>query len=133
MRAPSNSVEPEPGLSPRTAWRHRAACRGFDPNLFVPSVEKSGEVAAAVATCAGCAVRADCLAEALADPRLVGVWGGLTTKERRELRTQERRATAHHERLSNTKNTTARTPIASTTTATINASPGLTSPPRPKP
>jgi WhiB family redox-sensing transcriptional regulator len=133
MRVPPNTVGPEPQLEPRTAWRHRAACRGFDPNLFVPRVEKSEDVAAAVATCAGCAVRPECLAEALADPRLVGVWGGLTTKERRELRTHERRAAAHHDRFSNTKITTARTPIASTTTATVHASPALTSPPRPEP
>jgi WhiB family redox-sensing transcriptional regulator len=133
MRVPPNTVDPAPPLSPQTAWRHRAACRGVDPNLFVPSVEKSGDVAEAVAICAGCAVRAECLAEALADPRLVGVWGGQTTQERRDLRTQERRATAGRGRLRNAKITTATVPIASMTTATVHASPALTSPPRAEP
>jgi hypothetical protein len=45
-------------------------------------------VAEALAVCAGCDVRAECLAAALADPNLVGVWGGTTSRERRELRVE---------------------------------------------
>jgi WhiB family transcriptional regulator, redox-sensing transcriptional regulator len=126
MRVPPNTVGPEPPPSSRIAWRHRAACRGFDPNLFVPRVENHEQVTDAVAICAGCDVSAECLVEALADPRLVGVWGGLTTQERRELRRERRQASVPHDRLTNTKITTAATPIASTTIPTAHASALLT-------
>jgi hypothetical protein len=38
------------------------------------------------ASCAGCPVREDCLAFALEHEDLVGVWGGTTAEERREMR-----------------------------------------------
>ena len=38
------------------------------------------------AVCGACTVRSDCLAYALADPSLVGLWGGTTEKERRQMR-----------------------------------------------
>jgi WhiB family redox-sensing transcriptional regulator len=36
--------------------------------------------------CEGCPVRQECLGAALADPDLVGLWGGTTDRERREMR-----------------------------------------------
>jgi WhiB family transcriptional regulator, redox-sensing transcriptional regulator len=39
-----------------------------------------------LALCESCAVRAECLAAALADPNLLGLWGGTTGTERRALR-----------------------------------------------
>lgn len=69
-------------------WRHRAACRGEDPELFFP-VGGDGaalaRVAAAKAVCAGCPVRAECLAFALVAIS-DGVAGGLTAEERAQLR-----------------------------------------------
>ena len=70
-------------------WRDRAASRDSDPELFFPAAEsgraRHAQVAAATAVCAGCPVRAACLAEALA--RIpYGVAGGLTEHERRRLR-----------------------------------------------
>ena len=51
-------------------WRERAACRSVDPELFFPAAEAgpvyAAQVAAAKRVCAGCPVRAACLAEALA-------------------------------------------------------------------
>ena len=64
----------------RPAWRDRAACRGEDPSMFVPRVEKDETVAEALAVCAGCDVRAECLTDALKDPSLMGVWNGTTTR-----------------------------------------------------
>jgi transposase-like protein len=60
--------------------------------LFFPAAERGPvravQVAAAKAVCAGCPVRADCLAEALA--RIpYGIAGGLTENERRRLRTHD--------------------------------------------
>jgi hypothetical protein len=50
-------------------WRSRAACRGSDPELFFPAAEDGAayraQVAAAKRVCSGCAVRAQCLTEAL--------------------------------------------------------------------
>jgi hypothetical protein len=67
-------------------FRHRAACREVDPELFFPTAESGtvwqAQVAAAKAVCAGCPVRAECLAwalQALPD----GVAGGMTPQERR--------------------------------------------------
>jgi hypothetical protein len=69
-------------------WRSRAACRGWDPELFFPAAEDGPEyrtqVAAAKHVCSGCPVRAACLAEALVRiPH--GIAGGLTPEERRDL------------------------------------------------
>lgn len=40
------------------------------------------------AVCASCLVREECLAYALAESITEGVWGGMTTRERRELRSR---------------------------------------------
>ncbi|KID28650.1 WhiB family transcriptional regulator [Prauserella rugosa] len=70
-------------------WRHRAACRDEDPELFFP-VGTSGpalsQVTAAKAVCHRCTVAADCLAWALASGQDAGVWGGMDEDERRALK-----------------------------------------------
>ena len=69
-------------------WRTNAACRGADSNLFIPDRGANGVAAVekALAICATCTVRAECLEEALSRPELLGVWGGRTPTERRYLR-----------------------------------------------
>jgi hypothetical protein len=69
-------------------WRARAACIDVDAELFFP-VGESGpaveaQVAEAKAVCAGCLVRAECLADALVGMPY-GIAGGLTAEERRGL------------------------------------------------
>jgi hypothetical protein len=81
----SNNQHDKP---PGREWREQAACRGVDPELFFPAAEsgptRTAQVAAAKAVCAGCPVRQECLAEALA--RIpYGICGGLTEHERRML------------------------------------------------
>jgi WhiB family redox-sensing transcriptional regulator len=79
--------DPEPGLlGVPAAWFARAACRGMPVETFVPT-GKSASLDAARRVCAGCPVRVECLAYALADPDLdrFGVFGGLTARERRQL------------------------------------------------
>ena len=71
-------------LAQRPAWMKRAQCRGEDPALFFPSL--GGNAAKARAICSICPVRPECLAYALADPESAGVWGGITERERRKLR-----------------------------------------------
>jgi WhiB family transcriptional regulator, redox-sensing transcriptional regulator len=69
-------------------WRHQAACRDVDPDLFFP-IGTAGpaqrQTARAKAVCTRCPVIADCLAFALvALPD--GIAGGLTVTERAQLR-----------------------------------------------
>lgn len=66
-------------------WRRAAACRSYDPDLFFPvspgGVSNERQAAAAVAVCAVCPVRAQCLDFALRTRQAHGVWGGLTEQE----------------------------------------------------
>ncbi len=62
-------------------WMLLAACRGTDPDAPFAS-EGSDEEAAFIAVCEGCPVREACLRYAL-DFDDVGVYGGLTRKQRR--------------------------------------------------
>ncbi len=68
----------------RPEWQRQASCRGMGPDAHFPALGRS--LAAARAACARCAVRDACLAFALADPSLEGVWGGTSERERRQLR-----------------------------------------------
>lgn len=65
-------------------WRARALCADpqFDPELWFP---ESGSARAAKRICAACPVRAECLAFSLTLGVPVGVWGGLSEKQRRAL------------------------------------------------
>jgi len=71
-------------------WRHQAACRGLDVNVFYPASE--AEAGSAKAICAICVVRDACLEHALVAREDEGVWGGLTWDERRRLRRRRRDA-----------------------------------------
>lgn len=69
-------------------FRHRAACRDTDPELFFP-VGSVGpallQLAEAKAVCARCEVTAECLDWAVRSGADSGVCGGLTAEERREM------------------------------------------------
>src|SRR5690606_12488566 len=73
---------------PADDWRHHAACRDEDPELFFP-IGTSGpallQVEQAKAVCRRCPVSAECLTWALDRPEEYGIWGGLTEGERGEL------------------------------------------------
>lgn len=78
-------------------WRHRAACRGEDPELFFP-VGTSGpalsQTAEAKAVCTRCPVTTPCLAWALESGQDAGVWGGMSEDERRTLKRRNARTRA---------------------------------------
>jgi WhiB family redox-sensing transcriptional regulator len=76
----------------RPAWHRHAACRGADPELFVPG-RGSGRPAEALSYCERCPVRTQCLSSALepGEHLTAGVWGGTTSLDRRKLRRQEQR------------------------------------------
>jgi WhiB family redox-sensing transcriptional regulator len=65
-------------------WRELAACRGADLEVFFPG---RGETAGpARQVCAACPVRQPCLDYAITNRIACGIWGGLTERERRALR-----------------------------------------------
>jgi hypothetical protein len=71
-----------------TDWMRRGACRvNKAPTwMFFPGRGDSKAVQAAKRVCETCAVSDECLAYALRTMQKVGVWGGLTERERRYLR-----------------------------------------------
>lgn len=58
----------------RPPWQRQAACRGRGTEWWF--ADKGDAVGAAKAVCVGCPVRRDCLAFALSDSTLVGIWAG---------------------------------------------------------
>ena len=67
-------------------WRARAACRDIDTSWFFPDSEVNADVAPALAVCASCPVREECLEFALTTRQDDGVWGGTTEAERKRIR-----------------------------------------------
>lgn len=78
-------------------WQRYAACRGSDPNLFLPKETPDGTsvhppVEKALRYCQQCPVQAECNAYAAdtTDYPMVGVWGGAyfgqSAAEKRRLR-----------------------------------------------
>lgn len=78
-------------------WRHRAACRDEDPELFFP-VGNSGpallQIAEAKTVCRRCPVLSGCLSWALESGQDAGVWGGMSEDERRALKRRNARTRA---------------------------------------
>jgi WhiB family redox-sensing transcriptional regulator len=72
-------------------WADSAACRDADPEHFFPIGQ--GDVAsreAALSCCRVCPVVNDCLAHALRDRTLHGIWGGTDEVQREALRRGDR-------------------------------------------
>ena len=72
-----------PEVLNRPSWQYRAACRGRGSEDYFTY---GSDVRATKAICARCPVEPECLAVALEDPALVGIWGGTTLFERRAMR-----------------------------------------------
>ncbi len=70
-------------------WRHRAACRRTDADLFFPAGTTGDaleQIEAAKAVCGTCPVQGPCLQFSLETNQEAGVWGGKDEDERRKLR-----------------------------------------------
>jgi WhiB family redox-sensing transcriptional regulator len=80
---PSGWSDPAASLDP-LAWQAQALCAQTDPEAFFP--EKGGSVREAKRTCLSCDVRAECLDFALMNDERFGIWGGLSERERRQVR-----------------------------------------------
>jgi len=84
-------------VSGRPAWMDAALCRGLPTDLFFPAEgtrDDDPDIAAAKAVCWQCPVRRQCVAYALPDPAVHGVWGATTTDQRRAERTRRRQLRA---------------------------------------
>lgn len=71
-------------------WQQEAACHDADPEQFFSSDED--KQSAALALCAACPVRSECLEHALSTREPYGIWGGTTEHERKRIARQRRRA-----------------------------------------
>lgn len=76
-----------PGLG---EWVRRGRCAEVDPELWFPPSHGFSDKAAKE-VCAGCEVRAQCLAYAVEADEEFGVWGGLNRAERVRLRDRMQR------------------------------------------
>lgn len=77
-------------------WADRGTCRDARDDVHFPTGRENSpgyRLAAAIAKreCAGCPVRAECLAHALDVNEPHGVWGGTTPAERAAIRTRRDR------------------------------------------
>lgn len=80
-------------LFPRPAWMHRGACT--DPQVAANFFPTRGESPApAKAVCAECPVREDCLEYAVTHRELNGVWGGVSERRRRAIRSERLKSRA---------------------------------------
>ena len=66
------------------SWKQHAACRDIPTDMFFPARGES--VTAVKQICAECPVRQECLDYSLNIPNCVGIWGGLSGRERRNYR-----------------------------------------------
>lgn len=84
---------PYPQLPPPPGWMDDASCgTTTDPDRWfrAESLSNVAEREYVRAICEACAVNPQCLEYAL-NADVVGVWGGLTTEERRRMRRRARR------------------------------------------
>lgn len=71
-------------------WRQRSACLGCDPDLFYPARGANQQREEALAICAVCPVREECLEAHLFEEE--GVFGGTTARVRKKIRIARHRA-----------------------------------------
>lgn len=70
----------------RAAWQADANCRGVNPEVFFP--QRGEDTKFAKSICRACDVQAECLAYALNNDEHHGIWGGVSERERRVIRTR---------------------------------------------
>lgn len=76
------------------SWAQAAECAKPGQPLMFPHEADSVGIELARDVCNVCPVRQACLDEALARNESFGIWGGMTTGERREMRRREMRKAA---------------------------------------
>lgn len=66
-------------------WTQQARCSKTSASVMFPHDGDAAGIEYAKSLCAECPVRAQCLADALEHGEQWGIWGGLTTNERKKL------------------------------------------------
>jgi len=69
-------------------WQDYARCAEVGGDVFFPGKGEPCEPAKRI--CRACEVREPCLEYALGHDGLLGVWGGMSERERRQLKRQQR-------------------------------------------
>lgn len=78
-----------------TGWQDRAACTERTDLTWFPDAQgTSKSQMAAIEVCRTCPVELDCLRYAVANGENYGIWGGMTTDQRTNLRRDRRRYAA---------------------------------------
>src|SRR5215471_525789 len=106
MRAPSNSTDKTWSVVEDQSWMDSAACKGHTELFFSPHVHgpqcnsecidgrrekgRNDRVNKARALCRPCPVRVECLTFAMITMQTDGLWGGLTERERQDMRSVQR-------------------------------------------
>ena len=67
-----------------TDWQENSLCSQADPEAFFP--EQGASSRDAKKLCLSCSVRDECLQYAIDHDERFGIWGGLTEKERRKIK-----------------------------------------------
>ena len=78
-------------------WREVGSCRDSDPNLFYPvgrGRDALEQIEEAKAICRTCPSREPCLEFALTFCEVLGIWGGTSAEERRQLVRERRESIA---------------------------------------
>lgn len=83
LQAPAASSFVDDELA-EEGWKALAVCAQTDPEAFFP--DKGGSTKEAKKICQGCEVISECLNSALKNDERFGVWGGLSERERRQLK-----------------------------------------------
>ena len=78
------AVEDDAEVAAELEWQERALCAQTDPEAFFP--EKGGSTREAKRVCMSCEVRVQCLDYALENDERIGIWGGLSERERRRVK-----------------------------------------------
>src|SRR5271154_4694377 len=86
MRGRYDPVWDPTTIGERPEWQHLAACasEGKTTAMFFPTVGQDARPAYRI--CEGCPVKAECLAFALEHRITVGIWGGVSERQRRTMR-----------------------------------------------
>lgn len=70
-------------------WKLHGVCRTVDPELWFPESSAGGFRAKRM--CRSCPVQMECLEYAMANNEVFGIWGGMTTSERKKMRRMRRK------------------------------------------
>ena len=73
-------------------WVEQANCAGTDPEAFFPPPSQAHSISTrqVLKTCAACLVQTECLQFAIEQSIEYGIFGGLTPRQRRQVKHRQR-------------------------------------------